>query len=85
MKEMQETWVQSLGSEDPWEKEMTRHSSILAWETPGTEGPGGPQSMGLQRGTQLSHSTQHIKALSLPEPHPCSRQCGGALRGPGLK
>ena len=46
---MQETWVQSLGGEDPLEKEMTTHSSILAWETPWTEEPGGLQSMGLQR------------------------------------
>ena len=43
----QETWVQSLGQEDPLEKET--HSSILAWEIPWREGPGGPQSMGLQR------------------------------------
>ena len=46
---MQETWVQSLGWEDPLEKEMVAHSSILAWRIPGTEEPGGLQSMGLQR------------------------------------
>ena len=34
---MQETWVQSLGREDPLEEETTTHSSILAWETPSTE------------------------------------------------
>ena len=45
---MQETWVQSLGWEDPMEKEMATHTSILAWEIPGTEEPGGLQSMGLQ-------------------------------------
>ena len=39
--EMQEAWVQSLGQEDPLEKEMATHSSILAWETPWTEEPGG--------------------------------------------
>ena len=43
---MQETQVQSLGQEDPLEKEMATHSSILAWETPWTEEPGGLQSMG---------------------------------------
>ena len=43
-----ETWVQSLGQEDPLEKEMATHSSILAWETPWTEEPGGLQLMGLQ-------------------------------------
>jgi len=47
--EMQETWVQSLGWDDPLEKEMATHSSILAWKTPWTEEPGGLQSMGSQR------------------------------------
>ena len=46
---MQETWVRSLDQEDPLEKEMATHSSILAWEIPGTEEPGGLQSMGSQR------------------------------------
>ena len=41
MQETQETWVQSLGQEDPLEKEMATHSSILAWKTPWTEEPGG--------------------------------------------
>ena len=46
---MQETWVQSLGREDPLEKEMATHSSILAWSIPWTEKPGRLLSMGLQR------------------------------------
>ena len=46
---MQDTQVQSLGQEDPLEKGMATHSSILAWETPQTEKPGGLQSMGLQK------------------------------------
>ena len=46
---VQETWVQSLGREDPVEKEMATHSSILAWRIPWTEEPDGLQSMGLQR------------------------------------
>ena len=46
---MQETWVQFLGWEDLLEKEMTTHSSILAWKTPWTEGPGRLQSMGSRR------------------------------------
>ena len=46
---MQETWVQSLDEEDPLEKGMSTHSSILAWRIPWTEEPGGLQSMGLQR------------------------------------
>ena len=45
---MQETWVPSLGGEDPLEKEMIIHSSILAWRIPGTEKPGGQQSMESQ-------------------------------------
>ena len=45
---VQETWVQFLGQEDPLEKEMAPHSSILAWRIPWTEEPGGPQSIGLQ-------------------------------------
>ena len=46
---MQEMQVQSLGREDPLEEEMATHSSILGWKIPGTEEPGGLQSMGLQR------------------------------------
>ena len=46
---MQETQVQSLGSEDPLEKGITTHSSILAWRIPWTEDPGGLHSMGSQR------------------------------------
>ena len=46
---VQETWVQVLGQEDPLEKGMATHSSILAWKTPWTEEPGRLQSMGLQR------------------------------------
>ena len=43
---MQETWVQFLGREDPLKKGMATHFSILAWEIPWTEEPGGPQSVG---------------------------------------
>ena len=46
---MWETWVRSLGWEDPLEKEMATHSSILAWKIPWTEDPGRLQSMGSQR------------------------------------
>ena len=47
---MQETQVRSLGQEDPLEKEMASHSSILAWQIPWTEEPGGLQFMGSQKG-----------------------------------
>ena len=46
---MQETWVPSLGWEDPLEKEMAAHSSTLAWKIPWIEEPGRLQSMGSQR------------------------------------
>jgi len=46
---MCKTWIQSLGWEDPSEKGMAIHSSILAWRIPCTEEPGRLQSMGLQR------------------------------------
>ena len=46
---MKETWIQSLGQEDPLEKEMAIHFSTIAWKTPWTEEPGRVQSMGSQR------------------------------------
>ena len=46
---MQETWVRSLGQEDPLEKEMPTHSSILDWKIPWTEETGGLQSLRLKR------------------------------------
>ena len=52
---IQETWVQTVGWEDPVEKGMTTQYSILAWKMPWTEEPDGLLSMGLQSQTQLSH------------------------------
>ena len=46
---MHKTWVQFLSQEDPLEKRMATHSTILAWEIPWTEEPGGLQSMGSQK------------------------------------
>ena len=51
---MRETQVPSLGREDPLEKGMATHSSVLAWRIPWTEEPGGLQSTGTQSWTQLS-------------------------------
>ena len=48
---IQETWVQSMGQEDPLEKRMATHSSILAWRIPWTEEPGKLQCMGSQSQT----------------------------------
>ena len=60
MQETQETWVQSLGQEDPLEKEMATHYSILAWEIPWTEEPRELQSIGLQKqGRKKSDMTEH--------------------------
>ena len=62
---MQETWVPSLGWEDPLEKEMATHSSILAWRIPWTEGPGGLQSRGLQSQTcQTNRFTRNAVKMS---------------------
>ena len=49
VQETQEVWVQSLVGEYPLEEEIATHSSILAWEIPWTEEPGGLQSMGLKK------------------------------------
>ena len=54
---MQEMWLQSLGREDPLEKEMATHSSILAWRIPWTEEPGELQSMGLQMSDMTTNLT----------------------------
>ena len=55
--ETQEAWVQSLSQEDPLEKEMATHSSVLAWRIPWREEPGGLQSMGSQRVRPSEHCT----------------------------
>ena len=57
-----ETWVQSLGWEDPLEKEMATHSSVLAWRIPWMEEPGGLQSSGSQR---VGHDCVTSLSLSL--------------------
>ena len=63
---MQETWVRSLGREDPLEKEMATHSSILAWRIPWTEEPGGLQSLGSQSDmTEQLHFTPLHRRISL--------------------
>ena len=59
---MWETCVRSLGWEDPLEKEMTTHSSILAWRIPWTEEPGGLQSMGLEDQTASSYQGCILRA-----------------------
>ena len=55
---MQEMWVRSLGQEDPLEKGMATHSSILAWRIPWTEEPGGLQSIGHKE-LDTTEATQH--------------------------
>ena len=57
---MQETQVQTLNQEEPMEKEMATHSSVLAWEIPWTKEPGGLQSMGSQR-VRHDLATEHAQ------------------------
>ena len=62
---MWETWVQSLGWEDPREKEMATHSSTHAWKIPWMEKPGGLQSMGSQRVRQDGVTSLHFTLVLL--------------------
>ena len=61
LQEVQETWVLSLGQEDPLEEEMATHCSILAWRIPWTEEPHGLESVGLQRDTSDHISTKFFR------------------------
>ena len=71
---MQETWVRSLGQEDPVEKEMAIHSSTIAWKIPWTEEPGRLQSMGSQR---VRHDWATLLTyLTYPWTRYCSRYLG---------
>ena len=63
---MQETQARSLDWEDPLEKEMATHSSILFWEIPRTEEPGGLNSMGSQRVGYNLEANQHYPVMSWP-------------------
>ena len=63
---MWDTWVRSLGWEDPLEEGMATHSNILAWKIPWTGEPGGLQSIEPQSRTQLSDSAQHIIIIISP-------------------
>ena len=65
---MWEIWVRSIGREDPLEKEMATHSSILAWKIPWTEDPGRLQSKGSQSRTRLSDFTFTFHWSGLPFP-----------------
>ena len=63
---MQETWVHTLGSEDPLKKEMATYSSILAWTIPWTEETGGLQFMGSQRlDTTNTFQQENIKFVNI--------------------
>ena len=65
---MKEMWVQSLVQEDPLEKEMATHSSVLAWRIPGTEEPGGLLSVGSHR---VGHDGSDLAAAAATfYPHP---------------
>ena len=72
----QETWVWSLGWQDPLEKRIATQSSILAWKIPWTEEHGGPQSMGVEKnGTQLStYMLVHVYTHTHTHTHTESRK-----------
>ena len=73
---MRETWVRSLGREDPLEKEMPTHSSILAWRVPWAEEPGGLQSTGSQRvghHSDFTHFKVWFKIESTREKKKCRK------------
>ena len=63
MQELQETWVQSLGPQDPLEKELATHSSILAGKIPGTEEPGGLWFTGSQELNTTEHAHTKEKGI----------------------
>ena len=72
---MGETWVQSLGWEDPLEKEMATHSSILAWKIPWMEEPGGLQSMGSPRVGHTEQLHVHFSLSCIGEGNGNQLQC----------
>ena len=69
LQEIQETWVQSLGQDDPLEEDITTHSSILAWEIPWTEEPSGLQSM---RSQKIRHDSSDTDTGRSPLPYTVS-------------
>ena len=76
----EERRVQSLGQEDPLEKSMAVHSSVLAWRIPWIEGPGGLQSMGSQRdATEVTELTVIKLYTTLCNPMGCSAPGSSAL------
>ena len=77
---MREIWVQSLGWEDPLEKEMAIHSSTIAWKIPWTEEPGRLQSMGSQRvGHDWATSLSLSKGFMPRGTFQCAGHCGESL------
>ena len=80
---MWETWVQSLGQEDPLEEGMATYSSILAWRIPWTEEPGRLQTMGLQR-VRHDRVTQHTARFGHPGVSPVHPGSPGRLFSSGL-
>ena len=87
MQELQETQVQSLGGEDPLEKKMATHSSILAWRIPWTEEPGGVQAKGHKESDMTEHALNFrvcLRLISTPLTLPRSRPILHYLYNPFL-
>ena len=72
---VQETWVRSLGLEDPLKEEMATHSSILAWRIPWPEDPGGLQSMRSQSHTQLRQLRMQACTVETKETNDNNKKC----------
>ena len=66
---MWETWVQSLGQENPLEEGLATHSSILAWRIPRTEEPGGYSSQGLKESATTERVTHKHRRIMAQEPY----------------
>ena len=80
MQETQETWVQSLGGEDPLEEGMATHFSVLAWRIAMTEKPGGLQSLGSERVIHDSSDLAHTHVSFYVVLRPTERMGFGCIQ-----
>ena len=81
MQEVQETWVPFLGQEGPLEKKMATHSSVLSWTIPWTEEPGGLQSMGVTKESDMTEQiSTHTHTHTGTRAHARTHTHSGQLR-----
>ena len=81
MQEMQETWVRFLGQEDPLEKEIATHSSVLAWESPWTEEPGELDPWGRKEPDMTEWLSMHTQGGLVPRSVPEALQTSSMILG----